>query len=237
MTRSTPETDSFLRNLNDYSDIELRAMTEHARKLERERDELRRMSVVELMGENLNVKHHVTEWENRCLKAERERDEARAERDILQVMRKEVVAANKGAKINAQVSNSLAGKLNRAESERDEWRKKFELSVDAVERAARLAEAESERDEAREAFVIATDQIVIAQSNLREANKERDEARGEQCSIQCAFEESQDKIEKLECERDEAIELLKIASWYSTTTTQEITEKFLRKIGKWEETK
>ena len=38
----------------------------------------------------------------------------------------------------------------------------------------------------------------------------------------------------LEQERDEAIELLKIASWYSTTTTQEITEKFLRKIGKWE---
>jgi hypothetical protein len=53
---------------------------------------------------------------------ERERDEARTERDKLQVMRKEVVAANKGAKINAQVSNSLAGKLNRAERERDEAR-------------------------------------------------------------------------------------------------------------------
>jgi hypothetical protein len=36
---------------------------------------------------------------------------------------------------------------------------------------------ERERDEARKAFVIATDQMVIAQSNLREANKERDEAR------------------------------------------------------------
>jgi uncharacterized coiled-coil DUF342 family protein len=34
---------------------------------------------------------------------------------------------------------------------------------------------------------------------------ERDEARGEQCFIQCAFEESQDKIEELERERDEAI--------------------------------
>jgi hypothetical protein len=33
--------------------------------------------------------------------------------------------------------------------------------------------------------------------------QERDDARGEQCSIQCAFEESQDKIEKLERERDE----------------------------------
>jgi len=38
----------------------------------------------------------------------------------------------------------------RLERERDEWRKKFELSVDAVEIAARLARAESERDEARE---------------------------------------------------------------------------------------
>ena len=54
--------------------------------------------------------------------ARRERDEAREERDKLQVMRKEVVAANKGAKINAQVSNSLAGKLNQAERERDEAR-------------------------------------------------------------------------------------------------------------------
>jgi hypothetical protein len=53
---------------------------------------------------------------------ERERDEAREERDSLQVMRKEVVAANRGARINAQVSNSLAGKLNRAERERDEAR-------------------------------------------------------------------------------------------------------------------
>jgi uncharacterized coiled-coil DUF342 family protein len=38
---NTPETDAFLRDLNDYSDVELRAMTEHARKLERERDEAR----------------------------------------------------------------------------------------------------------------------------------------------------------------------------------------------------
>ena len=38
---------------------------------------------------------------------------------------------------------------------------------------------ERERDEAREAFVIATDQMVIAQCNVREANKERDEAREE----------------------------------------------------------
>ena len=69
---NTPETDAFLRDLNDYSDVELRAMTEHARKLERERDE---------------------------------------------------------------------------------WRKKFEISVDAVEIAARLARAESERDEVRNQLI------------------------------------------------------------------------------------
>jgi len=47
------------------------------------------------------------------------------------------------------VTADYARKLER---ERDEWRKKFELSVDAVEIAARLARAESERDEAREAL-------------------------------------------------------------------------------------
>ena len=58
----------------------------------------------------------------RIAELERELAEAREERDKLQVMRKEVVAANKGAKINAQVSNSLAGKLNQAERELAEAR-------------------------------------------------------------------------------------------------------------------
>ncbi len=31
---------------------------------------LKTISTVEMMCENENVKHHVTEWENRCLKAE-----------------------------------------------------------------------------------------------------------------------------------------------------------------------
>ena len=38
---------------------------------------------------------------------------------------------------------------------------------------------------------------------LEKVYKERDEARSEQSSIQCAFEDSQDKIEELERERDE----------------------------------
>jgi hypothetical protein len=46
-----------------------------------------------------------------------------------------------------------------------------------------------------------------------------------------------DFTRRLERERDEAIELLKETSWYATTTSQENTEKFLRKIGKWEDAK
>lgn len=44
-----------------------------------ERDRIRSMSVVEMMCENLNVKHHVEEWEQRCLKAEAERDRIAAD--------------------------------------------------------------------------------------------------------------------------------------------------------------
>jgi hypothetical protein len=64
---------------------------------------------------------------------------------------------NNARKDAAQLADRLSGlelrtteELARMERERDEWRKKFELSVDAVEIAARLARAESERDEARE---------------------------------------------------------------------------------------
>jgi predicted house-cleaning NTP pyrophosphatase (Maf/HAM1 superfamily) len=47
----------------------------------------------------------------------------------------------------------------------------------ANERFDEIQRVRRERDEAREAFVIATDQMVIAQGEVREANKERDEAR------------------------------------------------------------
>ena len=43
-----------------------------------------------------------------------------------------------------------------------------------------------------------------------------------------------DIARKLERERDEAIELLKYSSKYSTTKSQQDTYKFLRKIGKLE---
>ena len=60
---------------------------------------------------------------------------------------------------------------------------------------------ERERDEAREAFVIATDQMVIAQGNVREANKERDEARDKYDTLAT---EHMLAVNKLCEERDEA---------------------------------
>jgi hypothetical protein len=81
--RTTPEADDFDRNWDSYS--EPWKAIEFARRLKRERDELRRMSVIEIMGENLNVKHHVTEWENRCLKAEQQRNEIQEKYDTLAV--------------------------------------------------------------------------------------------------------------------------------------------------------
>jgi hypothetical protein len=70
---------------------------------------------------------------------------------------------------------------------------------------------EQERDEAREAFLIATDQMVIAQSNLREANKERDKARTELEMWRdgnIMHQIHRDELEKTERERDEVREAL-----------------------------
>jgi len=70
---------------------------------------------------------------------------------------------------------------------------------------------EQERDEAREAFLIATDQMVIAQSNLREANKERDKARTELEMWRdgnIMHQIHRDELEKTEREGDEVREAL-----------------------------
>jgi hypothetical protein len=84
-------------------------------------------------------------------------------------------------------------------------------------------------------------------SLCRKLERERDEAREERDKMQAELEMWRDgnilhevhrnELEKTERERDEAIRLLIEASEYSTTTSQENTEKFLRKIGKWEEAK
>ena len=73
----------------------------------------------------------------------------------------------------ATVPAEFARKL---EQERDEARTERDiLKIVDPEWTVFIQQLERERDEAREAFVIATDQMVIAQGNVREANKERDE--------------------------------------------------------------
>jgi hypothetical protein len=115
--RPTPGTDCESGFLN----METAVGAAFARRLERERDEAREaLADVEEYGtEEINA---AVDLRQKLATALVERDEAREERDTLQAMRKEVVAANKGAKINAQISNSLAAKLNQAERERDEAR-------------------------------------------------------------------------------------------------------------------
>jgi uncharacterized coiled-coil DUF342 family protein len=74
-------------------------------------------------------------------------------------------------------------------------------------------------------------------ARIFELINERDEARELLASEKITRDHIIKRGIEMQKERDEAIELLKIASWYSTTTTQEMTEKFLRKIGKWEDAK
>ena len=58
-------------------DGDLRWIMEDVLQLARTVDRLRTMSAVEMMCENENVRAHITEWEERCLKAEAELAEAR----------------------------------------------------------------------------------------------------------------------------------------------------------------
>lgn len=70
--------------------VRMRQEAEHAKhdaQIEVER--LKRMSTIEMMCENMNVDHHVTEWENRCLKAESEVDRLRSDRNCEKRMRKD----------------------------------------------------------------------------------------------------------------------------------------------------
>jgi hypothetical protein len=98
---------------------------------------------------------------------ERERDEAREHSE------------NEIGKLIVRLNKSIF-RRKEAERERDEWRKKFELSVDAVEIAARLARAESERDEAKTELEMWRDGNIMHQIHKDEcekAERERNEAR------------------------------------------------------------
>jgi hypothetical protein len=115
------------------------------------------MSAVELMGENLNVKHHVTEWENRCIKAERERDEARQQYDDLAT--EHVLAINK-----------LAEERDQALMDRDDG----DMAIMTRNHYERILK---ERDEANEELskkYIEFDQLFDAAEKIK---IDRDEAR------------------------------------------------------------
>jgi hypothetical protein len=115
----------------------------------------------------------------------RERDEAREDASHWKIEYEIVEARLCGEKHDRD--NGIVSEreiIPKLERERDEWRKKFELSVDAVEIAARLARAESERDEARaERDSLRLDAQREAEHHdrmvgeLEKVYKERDEAR------------------------------------------------------------
>ena len=165
MSRPTPETDAETIYCDAMPNMPW-VDADICRKLERERDEAREYAKT-LTEKYLEASGNV----------QRERDEAREERDKLQIMRNEVVAANKGAKINALVSNSLAGKLNKAERERDEAREEirdWNRLYDAAERGVDLTIAEGtisdllkQRDEAREALKKCREDSVCYAEHMR----------------------------------------------------------------------
>jgi septal ring factor EnvC (AmiA/AmiB activator) len=71
---------------------------------------------------------------------------------------------------------------------------------------------------------IMTGEEYVSYSDYLLIQKERDEARSEQSFIQCAFEDSQDKIEELERERDEAREKLENEMKWHHQTHKELVE-------------
>ena len=124
-------------------------------KAECERDELRRMSVTEMMGHNLNVKHHVTEWENRCIKAERERDEVTKDlefrRELYKVQEQYLETARAELSLKCQSVTIASGTISDLIKKSERLEKQIEgLNNFANERFDEIQRVRRERDEARE---------------------------------------------------------------------------------------
>jgi chromosome segregation ATPase len=147
---ATPETDVFFRKKGSWSDDILA----FCRKMERERDEAReeRDQLKQLLAAD---SERVDAYLGVCI----ERDEARA--DAAQL-------ADRLSGLELRTTEELA----KMEQERDEWRKKIDLSVDPVKIAARLAQAESERDEARSELSLKQQTLTIAEGTLSDLRKE-----------------------------------------------------------------
>jgi hypothetical protein len=87
-------------------------------------------------------------------------EEAQALVELLNRLERERDEVTKDLEFRRELYKVQEQYLETARREHDEWRKKFELSVDAVEIAARLARAESERDEMLEALMKIEDVFV-----------------------------------------------------------------------------
>ena len=133
---------------------------------------------------------------------ERERDELRKE---LEYARKERDEARADAHNYKEGYHIYSLQADSAERERDEAIRQRnetnESSKYAVDYAIR------ERDEAREKMADALQEVDLRTLDFERMKLERDEARSEWYALQDAFENSCDKIEKLESERNEAQEI------------------------------
>jgi multidrug resistance efflux pump len=139
--------------------------------------------------------------------------------------------------------------LEKAERERDEAREKAErYRLKTLSQDAELAEVREQLRLANIDFFNTQAEVeeqarLLGMGGEREALliTERDEARRDQSSIQCAFEDSQDKIEKLEQERDhykQAIEHISttIDDWLNSLI-QEPPDDFIHAIKAWADKK
>jgi multidrug resistance efflux pump len=139
--------------------------------------------------------------------------------------------------------------LEKAERERDEAREKAErYRRKTLSQDAKLAEVREQLRLANIDFFNTQEELaeqarLLGMGGEREARliTERDEARRDQSSIQCAFEDSQDKIEKLEQERDhykQAIEHISttIDDWLNSLI-QEPPDDFIHAIKAWADKK
>ena len=108
---------------------EITTLKERAEKAEAYSKRFKEMSTIEVMCENISVSHHVTEWENRCLKAESQVEALKAELNS-----------------SAYREDKAKGERNMAEAELIEARKELEACGKLIGLDYRLEKVKAERD-------------------------------------------------------------------------------------------
>jgi hypothetical protein len=179
--RPTPETDKLI--LDWYCNLTgLPNFVDIARKFERERDEAReQLRKASVEAHTLATSIQKAEYPDA----------------------KEFELLGSVAGVISQIDNMYAG----VRQQRDEWRKKFELSVDVVEIVARLAQAKSERDEAREERDWAIKQVSTLQSTFEDLQLKMLSEQAEVLQkIDSEYDKLFDEAHQIRIERDEARE-------------------------------